>query len=187
MISLRDLKEDDLATALKWRNSPEVANYMYGDHIITSEEHNSWFKSHQTDITRKYWIITKDETPVGMAYIYNINRRDSRANWGFYIAEKAGKSAGAGYFVEVFILIYIFDFLKLNKLCCEVFLENKTVWKMHLKIGFSQEGLLKNHISKNNHFHNIILMGMQRKEWQKIRKTHLDRLDRRRQSIPKFN
>ena len=42
-VELRPLREEDRDRLLAWRNSPEVAPYMYADHAITPEEHARWF------------------------------------------------------------------------------------------------------------------------------------------------
>lgn len=47
---------------------------------------------------------------------------------------------------------YVFNTLKLNKLCCEVFEFNRKVIEIHKKFGTEIEGILKQHICKTIHF-----------------------------------
>jgi len=42
-VSLRDLTEADRERLHTWRNSPDVAAYMYTDHKISRAEHDRWF------------------------------------------------------------------------------------------------------------------------------------------------
>jgi RimJ/RimL family protein N-acetyltransferase len=42
-VVLRDVTEGDRQRLLDWRNSPEVAAFMYSDHRIGQAEHDRWF------------------------------------------------------------------------------------------------------------------------------------------------
>jgi RimJ/RimL family protein N-acetyltransferase len=68
--------------------------------------------------------------------------------------------------VELNVYTYVFDVLKLNKLCCEVFCSNDLVIKIHEKYGSKIEGTLKQHILKNGQFHDIVTMGILKSEWE---------------------
>jgi len=58
--ALRPILDEDKDLILKWRNSPDVAPYMYTDHQISEPEHNQWFDSIRSDLRREYWIIESD-------------------------------------------------------------------------------------------------------------------------------
>ena len=187
MITLRPFVDTDLDLVLTWRNAPEIASYMYGDRVITTDEHTRWFASLPGDLTKQYWMICQDETDVGVAYVYDIDSHNSRASWGFYIAVKTARGHGTGYFVEVMVLAFAFDYLNLNKLCCEIFSKNKAVWSMHEKCGFQNEGIFQDHIFKDDVFHDVIVMGISHEGWQEVRGIHLKRLDRRGHIMPDFS
>ena len=59
-VALRALRPDDKDRLLAWRNSPEVAAYMYTDHQISPEEHARWFAGIEGDPRRAYWVIEMD-------------------------------------------------------------------------------------------------------------------------------
>ena len=71
--------------------------------------------------------------------------------------------------IELNILSYVFDELKLNKLCCEVLAFNELVVKIHQKYGSKIEGRLRKHIFKNGEFHDVIVMGILKEEWERIK------------------
>ncbi|MCS5696644.1 UDP-4-amino-4,6-dideoxy-N-acetyl-beta-L-altrosamine N-acetyltransferase [Desulfofundulus thermocisternus] len=169
MIKLRKVELNDKEKVRQWRNLPHVAKYMYTDHYITPEEHEKWFEMIMKDPSVSYWIIVYNERDVGLAGIYNIDRRNSRCYWAFYIADQDIRGKGLGSYVEYFILHYVFDVLKLNKLCCEVLAFNENVIHMHKSFGFKQEGLFRQHIIKNGQPIDVICLAMLHEEWELLK------------------
>ena len=185
-ITLRRFCDDDLEPVRLWRNSPEISSSMYGAHTITEAEHRTWFTSLKVDNTKSYWIIESDGRAVGVSYIYDIDSKNRHASWGFYIVDDRSRRTGAGYYVEVFMLHFAFEHLKLNKLSCEVLAKNNAVWRLHEKIGFRREGLFLSHISKAGKYHDVVRLGLLQREWLSIKQKHVDRLVARGQQLPNF-
>ena len=149
-----------------WRNTPEISKYMYGNHVITSCEHQKWIESlkYRDDII--FFVIFKDENPIGALYFNNINQEHNIADWGFYLypPELAGKGYGA--IIEYNAINYAFENLRLRKLNCEVLDFNTSVIKMHKKFGFIEEGIRRKHIIKNEKLVDVILLGLLDVEWK---------------------
>ena len=186
-ITLRHFCHDDLEPVRLWRNSPEVSNLMYGEHIITEAEHRSWFEQLKTDETKSYWIIEADQNAIGVSYVYDIDMKNLKASWGFYVVDQKARRSGVGYYVEIFMLYFAFEHLKLNKLTCEVLAENSAVWRMHEKIGFKREGFFRSHIRKKEVYHEVVHLALLRDEWLAAKQTHMERLGARNQIIPDFS
>jgi UDP-4-amino-4,6-dideoxy-N-acetyl-beta-L-altrosamine N-acetyltransferase len=167
--ALRKVRLEDKDQLLRWRNLPEVAQYMYTDHLITSEEHERWFHRMLQDPTCQYWIIASDGQDVGVAYLYNISLQHSRCYWGFYLASPSARGKGVGSFVECFILRHVFEELKLSKLCCEVLASNPAVIKMHQSFGFKQEGFFREHIIKQAIPEDVVSLATLRREWETLK------------------
>jgi RimJ/RimL family protein N-acetyltransferase len=53
----------------------------------------------------------------------------------------------------------------MNRLQCEVFLENESVWQLHQKFGFKQEGLFRQYIFKEGKYKDIVYLAMLREEY----------------------
>lgn len=176
MTSLRDLRPDDEAMLLRWRNLPEVASYMYTDHEITPEEHAAWFARIGNDTSRRYWIIACDGEDVGLVNLYEIDHANSRCFWAFYLASASVRGKGVGSFVEYTVLRHVFDELRLNKLCCEVLGFNEPVIKMHARFGFQQEGLFRQHVFKGGERMDVVRLALLREEWDGIREATEERL-----------
>tara|TARA_B100001113_G_scaffold313595_1_gene278723 strand:+ start:753 stop:1301 length:549 start_codon:yes stop_codon:yes gene_type:complete len=176
MVELRQIRTVDKERIRKWRNNPDISKYLYSDHYITADEHDKWFNRIINDKTSKYWIIVCDDEDVGLVHLYNIDERNLRCHWAFYISSINARGKGVGSFVEYSVLHYVFDELNLNKLCCEVLEFNEPVVKMHKKFGFKEEGLFYNHIIKNNKSQNVYCLAILRDEWNEMKPKIVERL-----------
>lgn len=168
-IRLRALAASDSARALAWRNSPEVAAYMYGDHAIGQAEHDRWFANVLAAEDRRYWIIERDGAPVGLANLVRIDAHNRRCEWAYYLADPSTRGQGVVSCVEWLVLGYVFERLGLNKLWCEVFVDNEAVWKLHERFGFVREALFRDHVMKAGRFRDVIGLGLLARDWAAAR------------------
>jgi UDP-4-amino-4,6-dideoxy-N-acetyl-beta-L-altrosamine N-acetyltransferase len=154
---------------LAWRNAPEVAAHMYTDHTVTEAEHARWIHAVLAADDRRYWIVLMDEAPVGLANVVGIDRANRRCDWAYYLADPATRGKGVGAAVEYRVLREVFGPIGLNKLCCEVFLENEAVWRMHESFGFTREALYRDHVWKGGRFHDVLGLAMLAADWERVR------------------
>jgi UDP-4-amino-4,6-dideoxy-N-acetyl-beta-L-altrosamine N-acetyltransferase len=183
MITLRPLADADRDRLLVWRNSPDVARYMYTEHQITAEEHQRWFQGVLEDPRKRYWIIVHQDEDVGLACLTDLDPTHRRCSWAFYLADPNRRGKALGGFVEYAVLSRVFGELGLHKLCCEVLASNRGVLALHERFGFQQEGLLKEHIFKGGQFHDVICLAITQPEWNAKRseiETLLRRIEARR-------
>lgn len=165
-LSLRLVAREDSARLLTWRNSPEVAAYMYTDHAISQAEHDRWFEGVLAAADRRYWIIEADGEPVGLANLVRIDRTAQRCEWAYYLGEASTRGKGLGSRIEYVVLRYVFETLGLNKLWCEVLVENEAVWKLHQSFGFQREALFREHVFKDVRFQDVVGLGMLAADWR---------------------
>ena len=168
-VRLRLLEAGDSARLLAWRNSPEVAAYMYTDHQISPAEHARWFDGARAATDRRYWIIEMDGAPVGLANLARIDPAARRCEWAYYLGEASTRGQGLGARIEYLVLRYVFETAGLNKLWCEVLLENEGVWKLHQSFGFVREALFRAHVLKDGRFQDVVGLGMLRADWDAAR------------------
>jgi UDP-4-amino-4,6-dideoxy-N-acetyl-beta-L-altrosamine N-acetyltransferase len=164
-VALRPLRSDDGARVLGWRNSPEVAAYMYTDHAISADEHAHWLSAALGMDDRRYWIIEMDGAPVGLANLARIDQAARRCEWAYYLANGSTRGRGVGAQVEYAVIHYVFAGLKLNKLWCEVLLGNEAVWGLHESFGFRREALFRQHVCKGGCFQDVVGLGLLAEDW----------------------
>jgi UDP-4-amino-4,6-dideoxy-N-acetyl-beta-L-altrosamine N-acetyltransferase len=172
MNALRPIAAEDSPILLRWRNRPEVARFMYTDHMISPEEHADWFARALTRSDARYWIIASESEEVGLVGVTEIDRRHGTCSWAFYIAESSARGHGIGAFTEYTTLNLAFDELGMRKLSCEVLASNPTVVNMHERFGFVREGLFRAQILKDGEALDVHRLGLLREEWAQVRETH---------------
>lgn len=168
---LRPLGPEHLELVRTWRNSPAVAQYMYTSEPISTEQQQAWHARMSQDSSVQYWLIYYQDRPVGVANLYAISARNRSCYWAFYLGEENLQGSGLGAKVELAVLEYVFEELKLNKLSCEVFTTNEKVVAMHEKFGFRREAYFRQHIYKDKAFLDVVGLAMLRREWQQVRDT----------------
>lgn len=168
-ILLQQIKQEDIELIRSWRNSPEVAKYMYTDDEITAEQQQNWFNKIQHTNTSRYWLVEYNDQKIGLASITNISEMFSSCQWAFYIGNDQVRGSGVGFKIEYNIIEYVFNELKLNKLNCEVFSFNDGVIRMHEMFGFRREAYYRQHIKKNGKFEDVVGLGLLKSEWVNVK------------------
>lgn len=167
--NFRPIQDTDLKTVFDWRNSERIRRVSYHDHLITMDEHRRWFKNLQADSTRRTFIFEENHRPLGTVNIVDIDLKNKRCRWGFYLGEEDLKK-GTGTEMAKFALDYIFDAIELEKVCAEAFDWNEASIVYHLKLGFQREGLLRKHQLKDGQLQDLVLFGLLKSDWFKRRK-----------------
>jgi UDP-4-amino-4,6-dideoxy-N-acetyl-beta-L-altrosamine N-acetyltransferase len=163
---LRPFEERDLEMVLRWRNSDRVRLNMYTDHEITMEEHRAWFERLRRAPAPTFLIFEFRDKPIGVVNVTQIDTRNEKCYWGFYIGDSEAPP-GSGTVLGYFGLNYIFDVLKIRKLCAEAFVFNSASVIFHKRLGFVEEGHLVRHVQKNGRYEDIVIFALFDEEWRK--------------------
>ena len=175
-VNLRPLAASDSGRVHAWRNSAEVAGFMYTDHLILPDEHARWLAGALSDPARRYWIIEDDGAPVGLANLAGIDLGRRRCEWAYYLGEASVRGRGVGAAVEYIVLEHVFGTLGLHKLWCEVLVENEAVWRLHESFGFTREALYRDHVWKGGRFQDVMGLGLLEGDWARVREGCAARL-----------
>jgi UDP-4-amino-4,6-dideoxy-N-acetyl-beta-L-altrosamine N-acetyltransferase len=173
-IGFRRIEGPDLARIRAWRNSPDVARFMYTDHEISEAEHRAWFDKVRRDPRSSYWIIELDGHPVGLANIVDIDFARLSASWAFYIADPRTRGKGVGQYVEYCVLACVFDHWRLDTLHCQVLASNPDVAALHLGVGFREVGRLAGRVVRNGSPIDALAYSMERSAWDTTQRQRLE-------------
>lgn len=166
---LRLVEEGDLSTLFAWRNMERIRKAMYTSHAISWEEHYAWFKrSKEEHYANRHYIFLHNTTPLGVINFTDITKVHKRLTWGFYIGEE-GAPKGAGVIMGILALDKAFNELEMHKVCGEVLMGNKRSAVYHEKMGFVHEGILREHIFKDNQYVDVIVFGQLSTRWHQVR------------------
>lgn len=164
------LREEDLETVMNWRMRPYITQYMNTNPTLTLEKQKKWFHSLQNRDDQINWLIRYDNKPIGLINVVEIDKINSRCSWGYYIAEQEYRSLKLAVYLEWNLYDYVFDKLKLHKLCNETWVENQQVVKIHIMCGGKEDGIMRQHIYKDGHFHDVSVGSILVDEWLELRK-----------------
>lgn len=160
---LRPMLEADLELVLQWRNHLDVRQYMYTQDMISLAAHQAWFAAAQSDPQRHLLVYESGGKPQGFAGLRVMDKAPI-AEWGFYRAPDAQR--GMGMHLCQATLNYSFGELGLHKVQGEVVESNIVSIRFHQKLGFVQEGILRDQFYDGHKYHGIICFGMLYSEWQ---------------------
>ena len=166
MIELRDLRDEDSVRLFAWRRDLEVDRWMRGLPPTDPDAHQAWFDAFRADPTRSGWIVTIDGQPCGWAALTNITAKNRRAEWGWYIGEPRARGRGAGRAAQALGLDRAFGQYGLEKVWSEVLADNEIALKAQAGAGFRREGYLRRHVWKDDRFHDAVLLGVLRDDWE---------------------
>ena len=169
IVRFEKIKFEDIELIRNWRNSKEVAQYMYTDSKISKEEQVNWYSKIINSSNSKYWIIKYDKIQVGLVNLTNIDSFNGSCSWAFYIGETEFRESGAAVQTEFNLINKAFFELNLNTLNCEVISSNIRVLNLHKRFGFKI-------ISNKEHFINInglsiaiVKLVLHKSDWDLIR------------------
>ncbi len=100
---------------------------------------------------------------IGMVSLRNIDREHEEAELSVWIG---APSWGRGYASEAgrAVVVHAFDALRLNRLVAHHMVRNPAAGRMLAKIGFRQEGLLRERVRKWGVYEDVVLMALLRRD-----------------------
>lgn len=161
-VDLRPVKYEDCEQIRIWRNSRDVYYNMYTWEQITPEMQEKWYRErvYNNEKNKYFMVCIKDERPIGLISLNNIDYNNRRTDFAYYIANPADRVPLRSVEAERLILNYAFRNLGLNKVCCEVFVYNKAVVRFHEKFGFDVEGIFRDHAMHDGQLKDVAYLGL---------------------------
>ncbi len=159
-----NLTQEELEKIRMWRNHPEVRRWMYTDHEISKEEHFNFVEKLKRDTRNFYYLVIKEGRAIGVIYLIRLDLRNRNAYFGIY-ANPEDKVLGAGVVLGTAVLKLVFEVLGLHTLKLEVFESNLRAFELYKKLGFKEEGRLREFVFKDGRWLDVIVMGMTEEEY----------------------
>lgn len=131
------MNDDEKRMVLQWRNDDSVRRWMYSAKQATEEEHFNYIKTLEGREDRWYWLVYREDLPVGVLVLALQDRDQEIYEHGIYMnPELSGE--GFGLFKE--ITNFMFYVIGINKLCGSVQTDNKDAYYLDLFLGVKFEG-----------------------------------------------
>jgi len=171
-VLLRPVKRSDISYFLKWFNDPEVVQYVELYMPMTEMSEEKYIEELGTtrakgDAQFVMEVIEGASTkPIGTCGLHEIDSKDRKAIFGMVIGEKDYWSKGYGTEAARLIVNYGFQQLNLHRISSGAFAFNERSIKLQKKVGFREEGRLREAFFKNGQYHDLVLLGLLREEWR---------------------
>ena len=168
-ITLRAVREDDLANIIRWRTDPDITRYMNTDPVLTMESQKEWLASVRDDITKRHWLIEVDGEGAGVIQLIDIDWKNKTTSWGYYVGEKRLRSMKLALSLEMSLYDYVFDALGFEEIHNEAFSLNEGVIKLHQMCGNEIVKVVPGEIEKEGVQYDVTHMSLTREKWYALR------------------
>lgn len=142
VLRLRPLEREDLRFVHELDNNESVMHYWFEEPYEAFVELSDLYEKHIHDQTERRFVVVHGEESVGLVELVEINHIHRRADFQLIISPKF---QGKGFATKAVLLgmDYAFKILNLHKLSLVVDCKNERAIKVYRKLGFKEEGLLR--------------------------------------------
>lgn len=166
-VILRPVEERDLELLVCWRNAPENRQYFFSPFLINPGGQKKWYESLLADNNRVMFMVdTLEGKTVGTVALHNIDWRNQECEGGQVIIDPTERRQSYAEEAVKILLNYAFQELNLHRVYLLVFPHNEPTRSLAKRMGFTQEGVLRQAVFREGKFHNKIMLGLLREEWQ---------------------
>lgn len=172
-IMLREYRKEDLPHIRAWVNDPEIVDFLsdifLNPHTLNETER---FLNHVLEASapdEKHFIIAAKDTGeyIGQIDLFKINWTNRVAEVGIVIGKKDSLGKGIGTEAMKLLQTFAFERMNLNRLELVVHDYNPRAYQCYIKSGFIEEGRWRKKQYFNGEYHDLILMGVLKDEYQK--------------------
>lgn len=160
---LRNIRVNDLPVVRAWRNHPDIKQYMFSQHKIEEKEHLAWFEEYKDNPLKSLNVYEAAGEIKGFLQLQKKSRDSNVFEWGFYINPEAVR--GTGTKMVQLALKKVFIEMQGIKVVGEVLAFNLPSIELHKKLGFKQEGFLRQHHFMNGQYYDVNYFGLLKSEW----------------------
>jgi RimJ/RimL family protein N-acetyltransferase len=134
--------------------SPSAAERLFEDRELSATDDS--FAIHLKD----------GEDPIGVVSLMNISEANASAELSVIVGHPDDRHQGYGAEAMSMLLDYGFEELGLNRVGLSVFAFNEDAISTYEKLGFREEGRLREALKRDGAFHDAILMSILESEWR---------------------
>lgn len=170
-LRFRALTKDDIETTYNWHNREDIRNlYLSHPFPVNKEMEEQWYNKilYSNFPTTVFGVeLCSTDALMGLAILKNIDMVHRQAEFATYIGNVEHRGKGYSKEITQKALDFAFIQLGLNRVYLKVMEANPVAINLYLKVGFNQEGVLRQSVFKQGEFHNLILMSILSDEYKK--------------------
>jgi RimJ/RimL family protein N-acetyltransferase len=163
LVYLRALEPDDYKTSIAWRKDDKIWSLLGGPKYFVSEEYErQWVIDtiHQTKDIKLAICTVGENKYIGNAYLTNIDWINRKAESHILIGDHDYWGHGYGTDAYSQLLDFAFNQRNLHRVQALVLEDNIASQKLHEKLGFVKEGILRDSVFKDGRYKSQIVYGL---------------------------
>jgi [ribosomal protein S5]-alanine N-acetyltransferase len=166
-VLLEAIEEKNIELLRLWRNDPALNRYFREFRPITSDMQKKWYqeRGNNENPHHIYFQIISQESRklLGCTGLHYIDWQGRKAEFSIFLHEE--RKEGKGKEALELLLSYGFNTLHLHKIWGEVY-DNNQALAIYKKLGFKEEGLLRDHYFKEGAYGNSTILSLLEEEYR---------------------
>ncbi len=169
-IHLRPLCEQDVDNIMTWVNEPAVVGNFatFSGAPMTREDELGWVRRTLAQPSERVWSVFADADGryLGQVGLHQIHARSRVGRLAVVIATRGEMGKGYGSAAISRVLDHAFGELGLHKVWLMVFSHNTRSRGIYQRLGFVEEGVLREEYFHDGQWHDMVRMSMLSREWR---------------------
>jgi RimJ/RimL family protein N-acetyltransferase len=171
-VRLRGIERGDLARYYEWINDPDVLQGLSVNLPMSTVDEERWFDgtTHREQAEKPLANEVQEQGGwrlIGNCAFFDFDWTSRAAEFGIMIGDKSVWDQGYGTETVRLLVKHGFETLNLNRIVLRVFDNNRRAVRAYEKAGFTLEGTLRQAAYKNGAYHDMYVMSVLRREWDK--------------------
>ncbi len=174
LVRLRAVEPEDAENAFRWMNDREVSRGLMARYPFSLESEREWVKNAVKPLdfgNARFAIETKEGVHIGHCGFHGCNAENRRAELGILIGEKEYWGRGFGTDTMLTLLRFAFEQMNLHKVTLGAFEFNERGLAMYAKLGFVEEGRLREDLFQDGRYWDLVRMSILRREYEALHAT----------------
>lgn len=170
-VRLREYRREDIPKAQAYLNNPGLRKLLSGPPFpYTFWDEEKWIlgQSVRNDLYNFAIESLEDGHYIGGCGLNQLDWRHRVCEVGIFIGDEAYQNRGYGTDAMRVLLKIVFGELNMNKASLSVLDFNARAIKVYQRLGFKEEGRLRQERYLDGKYHDLVLMGLLREEYEQI-------------------
>lgn len=163
-VVLGPLRSEDSDKLFNWINDPDTVRYNAPYRPVSIEGHSRWFQTVGSDSSRVLFGIRTaiDDQLIGTVQLVGIHAVHRNAELIIRVGDQLNRGRRLGTEALVLALDFAWRDLNLHRVYLHVFSDNERAIKSYRRVGFQEEGRLREAAFVGGAWRDILIMGILR-------------------------
>ncbi len=162
-ITLRCIEPKDAERLYHYRNDWQVTRLLGGFSTGYSvKDIHDWMEFHRARTDEIIWTIADKEGDVCLGHVglYKIDHRIRNAEFAILIGDESWQGRGIGQQISHQVIEFGFQQLNLHRIQLSVLATNSRAIHLYEKLGFKQEGVLRDGEFRDGGYIDVLIMAL---------------------------